>query len=555
MCEDPLRSGSPLSIVPATGANRVWTRPSSSYPDSLTRAISQMHYDSSITPRTTRRVAALFTLLAGTAVAQTPLGNVPIPLPGNLDTFVKSRPAAIRLGKALFWDTQTGGDGRVACATCHFHSGVDSRTTNTVNPGPDHVFDGVPSPGGTLGGADFPIAGDNIVGSQGVVRADFVALDPNNPLAADQCTLVDDGIFFPNRQVTGRNAPSTIMAIFNRDNFWDGRAKREFNGVTPAGNVSPRPTILIADLRGLIAKSVILSPASAASQAVGPPNNQVEMSCAGRTFPLLGRKLLGRQPLALQVVADDDSVLGSLSQEPGTGLSTTYPDMVRAAFADNLHSGGAAQMEANFSFYWGIAVMLYESTLIPSDSPFDHFAAGNASALSSAQQAGMQIFNSRGRCSHCHGGSTFSGATIVGGGGDDFANTGVTPTAADGGRQPENAGKFKTPTLRNVELSGPYFHNGRYLTLRQVVEFYNRGGDVANPQKSSQVRPLNLSETDKANLVEFMLSLTDERVRFERAPFDHPSLDVPNGPSLGPVGAAGLAQPIETYLGADPRAQ
>jgi len=496
-----------------------------------------------------------FALIAGTLAAQTPLGNVPIPLPGNLDNFVRSRPAAIRLGKALFWDEQTGGDGRVACATCHFKAGVDDRTVNTINPGPNGLFDGVPSPGGTLAAADFPIAGDNIVGSQGVVRADFVALDPNNPLAADQCTLVDDGTFFPNRQVTGRNVPSTIMAIFNRDNFWDGRAKREFNGVTPAGNVSPRPTIMIDNGNGPAPKSVILSPASAASQAVGPPNNGTEMSCTGRTFPLLGRKLLGRQPLALQVVASDDSVLGGLSQEPNPGLSTTYPDLVRAAFADNLHSAGAAQMEANFSFYWGIAVMLYESTLVPSDTPFDRWAAGNSSALTAAQVAGRQLFEGRARCARCHGGATFSGATIVGGGGDDFANTGVTPTAADGGRQPENAGKFKTPTLRNAELTGPYFHNGRYLTLRQVVEFYDRGGDVANPQKSSQVRPLNLSETDKANLVEFMLALTDDRVRFERAPFDHPSLDVPNGPSLGAVGAAGLAQAITPYLDADPRAQ
>jgi cytochrome c peroxidase len=496
-----------------------------------------------------------FSLIAAPLAAQRSLTTVPIPLPGNLDTFVKNRPAAIRLGTALFWDEQTGGDGRVACATCHFKAGVDDRTVNTINPGPNGAFDGVPSPGGTLTAAHFPIRNDNIVGSQGVVRADFIALDPGNPLAADQCSLVDDGVFFPNRQVTGRNVPSTIMAIFNRDNFWDGRAKREFNGVTPAGNVTPLPTILIDNGNGPVATSVILSPASAASQAVGPPNNQVEMSCAGRTFPLLGRKLLGRQPLALQVVADDDSVLGSLSQEPGTGLSTTYPDMVRAAFQDNLHSAGASQMEANFSFFWGVAVMLYESTLIPNQTPFDRFAAGNSSAMTSAQRAGLAVFNDQGRCDHCHGGATFTGAAIVGGEGDSFANTGVTPTAADGGRQPENKGKFKTPTLRNVELTGPYFHNGRYLTLRQVVEFYNRGGDVRNEDMSSQIRPLGLSSTQKANLVEFMLALTDERVRFERAPFDHPSLNPPNFGAVGPVGAGGRATPIRTFLNANPRAQ
>src|SRR5262245_40159347 len=131
--------------------------------------------------RTLPSALSLVPLIVGSLAAQSPLGNVPIPLPGKLDQFVKSRPAAIRLGKALFWDEQTGGDGRVACATCHFKAGVDDRTVNTVNPGPNGLFDGVPSPGGTLTAAHFPIANDNIVGSQGVVRADFIALDPNNP--------------------------------------------------------------------------------------------------------------------------------------------------------------------------------------------------------------------------------------------------------------------------------------------------------------------------------------------------------------------------------------
>src|SRR5262247_3692248 len=89
--------------------------------------------------RTTLRVSTLAALAlvatSGVMRAQGPasLRTVRVPLPGNLDSFVKNRAAAIRLGKALFWDEQTGGDGRVACATCHFKAGVDDRTVNTVN--------------------------------------------------------------------------------------------------------------------------------------------------------------------------------------------------------------------------------------------------------------------------------------------------------------------------------------------------------------------------------------------------------------------------------------
>jgi hypothetical protein len=106
-------------------------------------------------------------------------------------------------------------------------------------------------------------------------------------------------------------------------------------------------------------------------------------------------------------------------------------------------------------------------------------------------------------------------------------------------------GSFKVPTLRNVELTGPYFHNGGQSTLEQVVEFYNRGGDGAGDDTSNTSRfglnqtnrapailPLNLSVDDKAALVAFLKALTDERVRYERAPFDHPSLSVPNGHSF-----------------------
>jgi cytochrome c peroxidase len=97
-------------------------------------------------------------------------------------------------------------------------------------------------------------------------------------------------------------------------------------------------------------------------------------------------------------------------------------------------------------------------------------------------------------------------------------------------------GSFKAPQIREVELTGPYFHNGGKLTLRQVVDFYVRGGDFPitnathrdfNIENLNAELQSNLSEEEKVALVDFMLELTDERVRFERAPFDHPEMFLP----------------------------
>ena len=76
--------------------------------------------------------ACLLAGLAGLAQAQGSLRNIPVPLPANLDQVVKDRFAATQLGKALFWDQQAGGDGQTACATCHYHAGVDARVTNKI---------------------------------------------------------------------------------------------------------------------------------------------------------------------------------------------------------------------------------------------------------------------------------------------------------------------------------------------------------------------------------------------------------------------------------------
>lgn len=122
-------------------------------------------------------------------------------------------------------------------------------------------------------------------------------------------------------------------------------------------------------------------------------------------------------------------------------------------------------------------------------------------------------------------------------------------------------GTFKVPGLHNVELTGPYFHNGGKATLRQVVEFYDDGGNFANPTRSPLMVPLNLSGAQRDDIVAFLLSLTDERVLFQQAPFDHPQLFVPNGDNpagtdalvvLPEVGAGGSSTPLGRFLNLNP---
>jgi cytochrome c peroxidase len=476
-------------------------------------------------------------------------------VPAPVGLHIVDQAAAVRLGKALFWDIQAGTDGQTACASCHFHAGADDRLQNTLHPGPDNAF---ASGGVSAAGQLFTpvsIGNDDRVGSQGVASGQFVAVDPNPAVAADQCVATSAPPFGAERQVTGRNSPTMIGAVYFRDAFWDGRANHTFNGNDPFG--------LTANGGG----PVVVENAALASQAVGPPNNEVEMACAGRPFNgpgSLATKLLARPALQFQQVAPDDGVLGPLSAAPAPGLlcggaACTYADLVGAAFGPALAAGA----EANFSLLWGEAIFAYEATLIPDQAPLDAYLHGNDAALTAAQARGFDIFKGKAHCDECHHGGSLSDATwhyfglegpINDDGGDQgFHNLGVRPTEEDLGRAalgPGGApfsvsgssfdrGAFKTPGLRNVKLTAPYFHNGGKATLEEVVDFYSHRGDFANPELSDELHEFSLSAEEKANLVDFLANaLTDCRVEKRRAPFDHPALPVPNRPAALPATGA-----------------
>jgi len=544
---------------------------------------------------------------AAVAVAQTvrnppPLNTIDPPLitevprsvpdPVQLVAYIADKTAALKLGKALFWDMQVGSDGITACASCHFHAGADSRSKNQVSPGvlatPEDITFSTQlggAPNRQLTAADFPFHRlsdpndrfSSVVDINDVVSSQSVHFGLFKDSVAGQA--IDDIDYAPDpdgfqinrvnvRRVEGRSTPTVINAVFNRLLFWDGRANAVFNGVDSSGKKIP--VVYKANNSELLTPvSVQLERSPLASQALTPPLSGFEMSAVGRPLQEVGQQFLrdksrhlhGLRPLAKQVVHSQDSVLGQNSSAPKPGLNiSSYDKLIQQAFrkewwqskqiievdsagnptvrygkADPNNPNQYDLMDWNFPLFFGLAVQEYLATLVDGDSPFDRFQKGDASALNPRQLAGLNLFMSSG-CLPCHRIPEFTTASVGSpdAGGSGFRNTGVRPLSEDHGRAD---GAFKTPTLRNVELTAPYMHNGGMATLEQVIDFYNRGASDFDIDQGG-VRPLptlNLSSTQKADLVTFLKSLTDQRVRFEKAPFDHPQLFVPNGHPLNQV--------------------
>ncbi len=142
------------------------------------------------------------------------------------------------------------------------------------------------------------------------------------------------------------------------------------------------------------------------------------------------------------------------------------------------------------------------------DSPVDRFRSGQVDALTSAERAGLWLYESRGGCWRCHSGPNFTD--------EGFHNTGLGYVDGDlqAGRegvtdQDGDRGAFKTPTLRGLAQTGPYMHDGSMETLREAVEHYRVGGR-ANDHLSPLIEPLELDERDVDNLVAFLEALSRE---------------------------------------------
>jgi hypothetical protein len=141
----------------------------------------------------------------------------------------------------------------------------------------------------------------------------------------------------------------------------------------------------------------------------------------------------------------------------------------------------------------------------------------------------------------------------------------VSGTPVPAGAPVSVRGAVKTPDLRNIELTAPFFLNGGQATLGQVVDFYSRGGDFPSSDIDPRLERVSFGTLDRVAVVAFLKSLTDERVRSQSAPFDHPSLIVPNGgvvtggvlteqtitiPATGAGGGPSMARFCESLAGA-----
>ncbi|MEQ1620828.1 MAG: cytochrome c peroxidase [Methylococcales bacterium] len=423
-------------------------------------------------------------LLSQTALAHgpvpAPLIGAPIPpVPGLLDgpsPIVVDKNMAIALGKALFWDMNVGSDGQ-ACGSCHFSAGADARVKNQINPGEksslptgttfDTLASGSGGPNHTLTLADFPLhqyidpvaengdgtspisfTTDDVVASAGTFSGQFIGASQFNGMN-DTCDRSADPIFHVGstgtRRVEPRNTPTIINDIFNYRNFWDGRANNIFNGSSTWGDRDTSAGVWVkTNARTVIKQPLHLENSSLASLAMGPPLNASEMACRGRNLALIGRKLLMRKPLQNQKVHAEDSAFAPLNlplstlAEQKTGLNTTYKAMITKAFNPKYWSYSALgpfgapapgqmpynQVEANFSLFFGIALQLYQSTLVSDQAPIDlserdpisykptFQGLGKTPAEIASLVNGAQVFENS-HCNICHAGPSLTTAAVT----------------------------------------------------------------------------------------------------------------------------------------------
>jgi cytochrome c peroxidase len=276
-------------------------------------------------------------------------------------------------------------------------------------------------------------------------------LSGNNTQNCGSChnptfAFTDNGLQFStgiDKKLGDRNSMPLINLAWEKDFFWDGRAK------------------------------------TLEEQALGPVENPIEMH---EQWPNAVSELMA---------------------------NSEYPALFEKAFGTRVIT---KELVAK-------AIAQFERTMISSNSTFDIdylIPSRTLDVIKNPQNAierGMKIFYEHGDCWHCHG-------TV----GDylftdrDFHNNGLDSIIIDKGlenvtKNPMDRGKFKTPTLRNVEFSAPYMHDGRFKTLEEVIEHYNSGvkkSPTIDPNMKELAKGLNLSAGDKQDLLQFLVSLSDK---------------------------------------------
>lgn len=434
--------------------------------------------------RLTCVAAALLMAAAGRLAAQggPPPPFAPLP-PVPVPAANPQSAAKVLLGTALFWDEQLSKTGTVACGTCHAPRAGGS-DPRASGEGTSSVHPGPDQAWGTP---------DDQIGAAGVPRHDADGQYLGAPL------------FGVAPQVGTRQAQTMINAAYAPLLFWDGRAGPAF--VDPATQ-----------------QTIIPQGGALEAQALGPLVNPVEMAHAGGTLLDVAARIAGLRPLRLAA-----AVPPALGDWIG---ARDYP----ALFAEVY---GTPEVTATRV---ALALAAYQRSLVANQTPHDQQLAGVPGAMTPDEIAGRQAFVQAG-CARCHGGAQLSD--------NAFHYIGVRPPTADPGRmaatgQPGDRGRMRTPGLRNVALSAPYMADGRLATLEEVVDFYDRGGDFAAPNKDPRIVPLNLTPQQRAAIVTFLRRpLTDPRVRDEAGPFSRPTLygesdRVPRPTRAGAPGTGGV---------------
>ena len=233
--------------------------------------------------------------------------------------------------------------------------------------------------------------------------------------------------------------------------------------------------------------------------------------------------LLGDDPVEMGMGGQEALLLQRLAED------SNYPMWFQMAFPED---DGAINLDTISR-----AIVAFERTLISDDAPFDRFSRGDGNAMSVAAQRGMALFFSeQARCYRCHSGPDVDSPADAQGDSQSrhgafkiglyhLDEEGSYPTYDRGffdeTAAPEDMGRFRTPTLRNVAVTGPYTHDGTVASLEDMVRIYvaggrnNRSGPYigdgrSNPHKSSLISGLDLNEQQVADLVAFLESLTDE---------------------------------------------
>jgi len=236
-------------------------------------------------------------------------------------------------------------------------------------------------------------------------------------------------------------------------------------------------------------------------------------------FPITSAEEMGQDP---------DELVRELKEIP------EYARLFDAAF------GGKGGSAVTFDNVTG-AVAAFERTLVSDASPFDRYRLGDASALGPAERRGLVLFRSlKTRCFECHGFPTLANPDFKVIGVPDLPGQTVDRGRAEAGGGPAYERAFKVPTLRNVAVTAPYMHNGKFQTLADVLAFYAKGGgkgeglELAN--LDDKIRVFSLSTAEQQDLIAFLNALTDETRRPvipERVPSGLPVVarrDAPAGP-------------------------